>query len=172
MKKSSTKPDKHETLLRLAHAVFALEVSKGHLAWKVTDLVRKSGCSRTLIYRYLGSSREEMLSSILDFFLTEFYGLSSKESEVVFSEQVRIGRAFIQENPEAALFYIRWRTKESKLSGTFAKVEKRFLTRLKKLFPDVSETDLIARHAVMHGLITAPFLSADQAAEIYRNLFE
>ncbi len=163
---------KSETFRKLAAAVFSLEASKGHLAWKVTDLVRKSGFSRALVYRYLGGSKSEMLKTVVKNFVTEFYGFESTAKSLAFPDRVRQARQKLVDFPELTLFYIKWRGRSSDLQAEFIEVEKRYQRRLKRMFPSLSDHEILIRHTVLHGLVTAPFLSPDQAAEIYAELFE
>lgn len=152
--------------------MFSLETNRGHLKWKVTDLVRSSGFSRALIYRYLGGSREEMLRNGVLNFVAEFYGLESNDKNMIFSDRIRHARSQLDKFPEAVVFYLNWRGRESPIQKEFISVEKKFQKRLQGIFPTLSKLEILARHAVMHGLVTSPFLTPDQAAEIYRGLFE
>ncbi len=165
--------DKQSTLRQLSSSVFALESTKGHMGWKVTDLVRKSGFSRALVYRYLGSSKAEILSTAVDNFVNDFYALELTDVEGgLFSSHIRQARQRMMENPGAIIYYQKWRATSSKQQRYFIDVEIKFQKKLKKIFPHLTTDQLRAHHAIIHGLVTAPFLDPDQAAEIYREVFE
>lgn len=165
-KLSRTKPQK---LHHLAVCIFALESGKGHLKWKVTDLVRKSGISRTLVYRYLGNSKKEILTSALNIFCSDFYGFAD-ESRNNFPIEIARAREHLIKYPEAILFYQKWRSRESFLKVEFEQIERRFQKKLKSIFPHYSESEILLAHACIHGAVTSPFLSGDQAECIGRDL--
>src|ERR1700745_3649674 len=48
--KIMTNKDKH--YWNILDAVFRLEVTKGHLRWKISDVSRLAGVQRTLVYYY------------------------------------------------------------------------------------------------------------------------
>lgn len=164
------KSSKQEKLFRIALEIFSLEASKGHLRWKVTDLVRKSGVSRPLIYRYLGSSKSEILESAVEVFCAEFYGFSGVDAETDFITGVMDARAKIQKNFEAVLFYQQWRERDSHLKNHFLRVEAKFRAKLQEIRPHLSDEQALTAHACIHGLVTSPFLSPKQAGEICKAL--
>jgi hypothetical protein len=163
------KRPKTETFLKISHAVFQLEESQGHLRWKVTDLVRKAKLSRSLVYAYMGSSKKEILLSALRHFINDFYGFDESSKSVSSKSQIQKARESIILYPEAVIFYQKWRARESWLQLEFAEIEKRFQQRLKTLHPDLSDMQILGVHATIHGLVTAPFLTSQQAEDIYRD---
>lgn len=162
--------NKNNTLRRVSHTVFELEESHGHLCWNVTTLARKAKLSRSLIYEYLGSSKKEILLSSLRNFITEFYGLDDFKSPKTFAEQIQDARERMILYPDAILFYQKWRSKESWLQSEFIEIEKRFQRKLKINFPNLNEEQILSLHTIIHGLVTAPFLSSDQSIIIVKNL--
>ena len=69
---------KDENYLKILDAVVRLEVVKGHLRWKMSDLSRMSGVQRTLVYYYFGKSKEVILKEALKTIGDEFFGLSAE----------------------------------------------------------------------------------------------
>lgn len=125
---------KSDTIQKLSEALFELESSKGHLAWKVTDIVRKAKLSRSLIYRYLGSSKKDMLSTALNNFINDFYRFEPTKENQTLPAMIMEARLRVYNRPEAILFYQKWRAKESWLQNEFIIVEKKFQRQLKKNF--------------------------------------
>lgn len=155
---------KDEKFYRLALYVLELEHTKGHLRWKVMDLVRKSKLSRTLIYRYLGNNKKDMLLTALDAFCSKFYGLKP-DPAVKFSDKVAEARKTLIKYPEAAVFYQIWRSRPSFLQNEFIKIEAKFQKKLQSLLPGFTQSEIITIHALIHGLVTSPFLTPQQAKE-------
>jgi len=50
--------------------------------------------------------------------------------------------------------------------GHLTEIEVKFQKRLKKRFPDFADIQILTPHAMIHGIVTSPFLTPDQAAEI------
>lgn len=165
-------PNKNETIQKLSEALFELESSKGHLAWKVTDIVRKTKLSRSLIYRYLGSSKKEMLSAALNNFIADFYRFEPVKANQTLPEMIMEARLRVYDRPEAILFYQKWRAKESWLQNEFIVVEKKFQRQLKKTFPGLTGNQILSLHTVIHGLVTAPFLNPVQSAQVCEELLK
>ena len=158
--------NKEKTLYKLVLSFFKLEVRKGHLRWSVTDLAKTSGVSRSLVYRYLGNTKNAMVLSCIRCFTHEFYGFSItdiKEFEARFSANVVAARERLVEYHDAIIFYQKWRSRKSWIRDEFVEIETQFQARLKVLFPNFNDKQIILVHAVLHGLVTAPFIDPQQA---------
>lgn len=156
------------TFQKLSACVLKLEISKGHLLWKVTDLEAKSKLSRSIIYRYLGNTKENILRNSLQIFIFDFYGLSTDALVFPFEERVKRTREYLIQNPEITVFYLKWRATNSWIEKELIAVETKFQQKLKKLFPSLSEEKIWILHAQLHGIVTAPFLSPAQAGQAAR----
>ena len=157
---------KEERIFQTATCILALEISKGHLKWKVTDLVRKSNMSRTLVYRYFGSNKKDILLFAIRAFNKRFWGVDEESlqyGQVPFPEKVKRARAFLMKYPEAVQFYSKWRSKDSFLKEEFINIEKKFESALKEGFPNLDEDDLRFAHACISGMVISPFISPDEA---------
>ncbi len=143
--------------------VISLEMNEGHLKWKVTDLSRFSGVKREMIYYYFGKTKKEILARSFELIAEEFYGLGPEREAMVRAGGLRDSLAYTQkmfmENPAYGMFYLKWRTTPSPMQKQYMDIEKRYQARLKKLFPNLSAADIEALHALLHGIVTAPFLS-------------
>ena len=105
MKPKNASRSKEQKMLHMSACALSLEVNTGHLKWKVTELERKSGLSRSLIYRYFGSTKTIILRNALDIFVKNFYGIEGKSPTQSFPELVKIARQQVIDYPETALFY-------------------------------------------------------------------
>jgi len=157
---------KNQKIFDIALSIFALESQKGHLSWKVTELERHSKVSRTLIYRYYGKSKEEIFENAFKFFIQEFYGFSESPGETDgLKSKVKHARLLMQNHHEAILFYQKWRVSNSKFSEFFIEIEQKFQKKLSKFYPNLSQKEIVLAHAFIHGLVTSPFLSPEEAAD-------
>ena len=155
---------KELTFLQISTCVLQLEILKGHLKWKVTDLEKKSDISRSLIYRYLGNSKEEILKNSLQIFTFEFYGFGTRK-EITFVDRIGLTREFLIRAPEVIQFYQKWRMSISWIQNEFISIEEKFQKNLKKLFAHLSDQEIMTLHSCLHGLVTAPFLSTKQTVK-------
>lgn len=147
----------------IANAVISLEVSKGHLKWKVSDLARLSKVSRALIYYHFGKSKYDIVVNSFLFVAEEFYGFSEKRMQLLkdgkIHESLLQTRYLYLKNPSLAVFYLRWRSLKSPLQKHMMDLEKKYQTKLKALFPKCTAFEIEIVHGFFHGLVTSPFLS-------------
>ena len=153
-------------MFRVSLCVFKLENNKGHLRWKVTDLVRAAGVSRTLVYRYFGGSKEEIMTGALRVFTNDFYGFTGQGKALSFPRRIERARAQVFKYPEAILFYQTWRSRESELREEFIRIENKFRRDLRKLFSKCTDSQILLLHTCIHGLVTAPFLTPEQSLQV------
>lgn len=161
------------TRTKIIQTIFHLEVAKGHLKWSVSEISRKTKCSRSIIYYHFGRSKEAILSKVIQLMGEEFYGLTWERmelSKVDFLASAKITRDLYAQTPEFAVFYQVWRTKESKFKNFFLDFEKRYQKKLKSLFPSLSWIEIIELHSCLHGLITSPFLDEKSFTEAFNSL--
>ena len=88
------------------------EIEHGHLKWKVSDLARGAGVSRSLIYYYLGKSKMEIILSAIDTIWPEFYGLTEsrrllREREG-FMASVLLSKDLSRRMPFLTCFFYTW----------------------------------------------------------------
>lgn len=160
--------NKASSISRLSLNVLRLEDSRGHLKWKVQELADRSEISRSLVYEYLGRNKKEILLASLNYFIAEFYGFHDSAPTMSFSKQIQEARKKMALYPEAVIFYQKWRSRSTWLKDEFMKIEDRFRKKLKKRFPHFTQTEILALHALIHGLVTAPFLDAEESDLLFR----
>jgi AcrR family transcriptional regulator len=147
---------------KVLDSVLRLEVSKGHLRWKISDVSRLSGVQRTLIYYYFGKSKENIVQTAMKTISEEFFGLSQERLELWrqgrISESVTRTRELFGKAPHLAEFYFHWRQQPSEIRDEFRRIEKRYLAKIKDFFPKLSLHERQALHAVFFGLVMIPDL--------------
>lgn len=155
--------------LEILIKVISLEVNKGHLKWKVSDLARLCHVSRSLVYYHFGKTKQEILMACLELLATEYYGLNRPNADWVFDgslpEILLRARRLHMQTPAIAAFYQRWRVQDSPLKDRLEKYELEFQQKLKKAHPHLSTAKILAIHGIFHGLVTAPFMTDAAIAE-------
>ena len=153
------KISKEEKVFNIALSVFELEEEKGHLNWKITELVEKTEVSRSLIYRYFGGNKEEILLEAVKAFVSKFYGLGPEASGDSFLQKVQNARKLMEEYPQAAVFYLRWRDSDTFIKDELIKTENDYQKMLGESFPHLGPIQIKALHSLLHGFVTAPFVN-------------
>ena len=152
--------DKHFWLI--LDSVLRLEVTKGHLRWKISDVSRVAGVQRTLIYYYFGKSKTGILKSAMAIIGDEFFGLSPERMRMWGRGQVRdsilMTRDLMKKAPHMQLFFFHWRHQDSEIRDELLTIERRYLNKLKSHFPHLSDLDRKALFAVFFGICNAPDL--------------
>lgn len=171
--------EKDSTYWAVFDAIIKLDILKGHLKWKVSEVARTSKISRTLIYYYFGNSKESMLKNAVDALGEEYFGLSQirihlwKDGQIL--ESVLRSRRLGLKSPYVNFFYMSRRFLENETGKQLRDFEIRYKKKLKKYFPKSSQDDIEALAAVFFGLVAMPDLS-DRGVEnalhlIKSNLF-
>lgn len=155
--------DKH--YFKILDAVLRLDITKGHLRWKISDVSRAAGVQRTLIYYYFGKSKEKILNAALKIIGDEFFGLSPDRLEMWRQGHIRESilrtRGLIQRAPHIIEFYFHWRHKKSDVQAEILLLEKRYLSKLKASFPSLTPVDARALYAIVFSLAVMPDLDGD-----------
>src|SRR4051812_20071634 len=71
--KIAIKASKQKSIDRVLWTCIELEITHGHLNWRMSDLAKKSGVTRTLIYYYFGKSKEDILKQAVNYFADTFF---------------------------------------------------------------------------------------------------
>lgn len=155
-------------------SVIRLEVSKGHLLWKVTELSRLSGVGRPLIYYYFGKSKEEIVQTALKIIGDEFFGLSEERIEMwkkgKIAESVLKTRELMQKAPYVSVFFFHWRHREGEICDHLKELENRYKAKIATLRPGKSEREIEAIFAIFFGLILFPELQEETLRALVRRI--
>jgi AcrR family transcriptional regulator len=157
---------KDENYWKILNSAVRLDVQKGHLRWTVAELARASGVGRTLIYYYFGKSKEQVIKTALNIIAEEVFGLSPERlqlwQEGRIAESIEKSRDMLKLAPQLREFYFHWRYTPSETQEDLVRVEKRYLQKLKKAKPSLSNVAAEAVFALLFGLVMHP--SASPAA--------
>lgn len=153
---------RHEKVLL---TVLSLEANKGHLKWKVSDLARLSKVSRPLIYYHFGDTKIKILETCVDKIGEEFFGLTENRKGMASAgnlfESLKITFDMFMNTPALSVLYMKSRTQNSYLRDRFIDLELRYQKKIAADFPHLSSDQIVALHAMFHGLVSAPFGNYD-----------
>lgn len=151
-----TPPTKDDLFWKILDAALQLECSKGHLRWKMTDLSRSSGVTRSLIYYYFGNSKIKIIQEAIRLMGEEFFGLSEERMELwrtgKFSESLQKTRELTRRTPHIVIFYLQQRRAGNSLSKEIDHLEQRYLEKLAKRFPNATRDRLVVSFSALLGI--------------------
>lgn len=150
------KIDKGELFRRILDAALRLDYVKGHLRWKMTDLARASGVTRSLIYYYFGNSKTALMKEAVRTLGEEFFGLSEERQalwrEGRLTDSFHRTRELARGMPHIVIFYLSQRKPGSPLHSEISELERRYLEKLRAHFPGAPLSRVRATFALLFGL--------------------
>lgn len=162
------KTKKDEAFWKILSAAIELEHKKGHLRWTMTELGRRSGVTRSLIYYYFGRSKVDILKSGVKLIGEDFVGLNERRMAMwkngKFFESMKESHDMYEQAPYLCSFYLNYRSAPNEIGESLRDIEKVFLKRIKQFLPSLSEAQVRAVFSVYFGLVFSPF-SSDQVIQ-------
>ncbi|MCB9092070.1 MAG: TetR/AcrR family transcriptional regulator [Halobacteriovoraceae bacterium] len=154
--------DQDDKFFAILNSVLELDVFKGHLKWTISDLARKSGMTRTLIYHYFSKDKLEILLESVHFFGKYLAGITDDKlahyQQQDFIKGIQGTRNILMKFPYIILFYYYHRDKTNEVSQLIRSYESESIQKRKKFFPHLSESEIRTLYALQFGLSLCPNL--------------
>ena len=152
-----------------------LDVKKGHQKWTLSELSRKSGITRSLIYYYFGRSKANILAEAVKMIGEDFTGMSPERLEMwkrgELAESMRITRRIYEKAPFLGPFFMQHRKSDTETGSALRKVEKDFYGKLRSFFPQADEAQIKALFVAYWGMSFAPECD-DKTVEIITGMMK
>lgn len=158
---------KEDVFFEICNAVLKLEVQKGHLLWKISDVSRISGITRSLIYYYFGKEKENILNEAWHFMLQLFYENAGKEEPLTIEQRMQIIIEHIKKMPYLMVLFILEKGKETEFGQKITKAEKNLLQKFENEFPHLSKTEIKKVYLLELGCLVYQ-LDPQELAEIFK----
>lgn len=166
----SDKPDKDDTFWKVLNVALELDFKKGHLKWTISELSRKSGITRSLIYYYFGQSKEGILNAAVKVIGEELVGLTPKRLEMwksgQFIESMEQARAISAHAPFIGSFILTHRERDTAIAKGLRKVESDFITKIAQFFPHLTDHQVRAIYAIYFGCAFSPLVDSGVIAQV------
>ena len=152
--------EKDEAFWKILSVAIKLDVKKGHLKWTLSELSRKSGITRSLIYYYFGRSKQDILKEAVKLIGEEFVGLGRhrfvlwEKGQLI--ESMLLTRAFIEKAPYVGQFLSEHRERSTELGEALRNVEEKFLNKLRTFFPLATEDQILTVFSIYWGMCFSP----------------
>ena len=160
MDKSKSKEDYIENIME---AVIELEMTKGHLKWRMSDLSRLSGVTRSLLYYYFGKNKKNIFKESVNFYIGQFLDFRLERAERIrkgeIVELISVARTKLRKNPYVLQFYAKHRLEETEVSVLFEKAEKNYFESLRETLPVRWRPLARMMWALVFGLAVQPSLT-------------
>lgn len=159
-------PLKQKHIENIMEAVIELEMTKGHLKWRMTDLSRVSGVTRSLLYYYFGQDKKHIFREAVQYYIIEFFDFRIERAEKVkrgqIVELISLTRKRLRKTPYLLQFYAKHRLEKTEVSVQFEQAEKKYYENLKESLPKKWHPFARVLWAFVFGLAVQPDLNDEE----------
>ena len=156
---------KEQTFAKILNTAIALDFQRGHKKWTMSELSRKSGVTRSLIYYYFGKTPSEILKTAVKIIGEEAFGFTEAEKALwekkQIAESILVTRKTLEHFPHLLGFYIVHRALPGDIGDSLRSMERRYIRRLKEFFPGKPEHALRGLFGVFFGFTIAPEITEE-----------
>jgi len=163
---NKTEEKSQEVHFRILNAVTKLEVSKGHLGWKISDVAKEAEVTRSLVYYYLGKDKQVILSEAVKFMLEKVFNLFEDEPVRV-QYRIKIALQEIKHMPYLLVLFILNRKKDNFVGEIIRAGEERLFSLLQKIYPTLKPNDILKIYLLDLGAAMYGDLSEAQVEEFF-----
>lgn len=170
---NNSKDDKYWAIL---NSCIQLEISHGHLLWKLSDLHRKSKVSRTLIYYYFGKNKKNIVLEACHYFGRILSGTDEKLMKLYeqnnMTEAMFVNKEMLLKLPSLIPFYFLYRNSKNEIGEIIRDYELRGIKKRKHFFPKLNETELRVLFSLQMGLSLSSQVTTKKEIEIGLNMIK
>lgn len=133
---------KEDVFFEICNAVLKLEVQKGHLCWKISDVARVSGVTRSLIYYYFGKEKEVILSEAWKFMLQLFFENSGDQPESGIINRMQNILKYVEKMPYLMVLFYLEKGKDTEFAQQIRKCEESLFEKLAIEYPQKTKNEI------------------------------
>lgn len=156
------------TFWKVLNAALELDFRRGHVKWTMSELSRKSGITRSLIYYHFGRSKMAILDEAVRVIGEEVVGLGSERMDMwrrgEWAASVRASREMVVKAPHLCNFYLSHRERPTEIGAALREIEMNYLKKLELIFLGLPPAGVRALFGLFFGSIFAPLVN-DEAIE-------
>lgn len=154
------KKTRDQTFWKVLNAALDLDFRKGHLKWTMSELSRRSGITRSLIYYHFGRSKLAILQEAVRVIGEQVIGVDPERIEQWRSgnwkEAVLQSRQLMTSSPSLLNFYLLHRERPTEIGEALRRLEAGYQKKLRSLFPHLTDSAHTALYAFFFGVTFAP----------------
>ena len=169
-----SKKTRDQTFWKVLNAALDLDFRKGHLKWTMSELSRKSGITRSLIYYHFGRSKLAILQEAVRVIGEQIIGVDPERIEQWktgnWTASVLHSREMMIESPSLLNFYLLHRTRPNEIGESIRGLENNYMRKLKAMFPLLTPQAHQALFAFFFGVTFAPNIDNESVEFALRTL--
>ncbi len=124
-----TQNQKDETYFKICNAVLRLQIEKGHLKWKVSNIADYSGVTRSLIYYYFGKEKETIYEEAIRFMI-DFFLPNIDDTSIGVKERMRDVIINAKEMPYLFMLFYLEKDRDTTIGGLIRDAEDKIVKRI------------------------------------------
>jgi AcrR family transcriptional regulator len=141
IKNEQAKNDQKEDIFfRICNAILRLEVEKGHLGWKISDIARYADVTRSLIYYYFGKERQVIVEEAYRYMIELI--LDHEKGKATIQQRIANGIKRIKDMPYILVLFFLERKKDSEIGELIRRGEEKLLKRIGEEYPNLTPLDV------------------------------
>lgn len=164
--------NKDEVFWKVLNAALELDIKKGHLKWTFSDLSRRSGITRSLIYYYFGPSKVAILDAAILVIGEELVGLTPGRLQMwkdgLHIESMVEARSLFEKAPFIPIFIMIHQQAATPMGEALRKIETDFLNKIKAFHPTLQSDTIRAIYAIYFGCTFAPGVDRGAIQQVIR----
>ena len=147
-----TENTKDQTYFTICSTVTKLELTKGHLKWRISDIANISGVTRSLIYYYFGKDKKVILEESCRY-LADFFYVSGEFKKKSFVDRIYEVSTILKNMPYLFVIFYLERQKNTDMGKMFRKAEQALIKKYTKEFPHLDSDQINQLYIIILGLI-------------------
>lgn len=145
--------DKENVMFKICNAVLQLEIEKGHLCWKVSDIAKLADVTRSLIYYYFGKEKDTIFEEAYRFMINIILP-EKNEAKSGIAERTKKAIRLFEKVPYIFIIYFMEKDKDDSPIGKIIRnAESRILERFKESNPHLSDKEILQAFTMQLGAI-------------------
>ncbi|TNE98147.1 MAG: TetR/AcrR family transcriptional regulator [Deltaproteobacteria bacterium] len=159
---------KDETFFKICNSVMKMEVAKGHLEWRLSDIAKDADVTRSLIYYYFGKEKDLILEEAFRYMIDLFYNLERKNSMNII-DRLNFVLGNLKTMPWVFVLFYLQKDADNKIGELIRNAEARLLEIFQEDYPELDETAFKKLYVLQLGCVAHKGLSEQDVAGIFMN---
>lgn len=146
--------DKDDLYIRVCSTVLELDYNQGRLNWTFSQVSRKSGVTRTLIYYYFGKEKEIVLNEAYRFMAVYLFNTGVGEKSGSVKTRLKKVLGTLETKPFLFHLYYQKKSEDSEVGEFIRHSELQLLNYLHSIHPGLSKMQVLKLYLLELGAIS------------------
>lgn len=159
---------KDETFFKICNSVMKMEVAKGHLEWRLSDIAKDADVTRSLIYYYFGKEKDLILEEAFRYMIDLFYNLDRKNSMNIV-DRLNFVLGNLKNMPWVFVLFYLQKDADNKIGELIRNAEARLLEIFKEDYPGLDEMTFKKLYVLQLGCVANKNLTNQDVTAIFKS---